>query len=186
MSQTLPAGPRARVVWEFSLVVLLQAVQVVALLVALVYWFVVNANRGEDNQRRLAELQSNVSGQITELRQALANGLGDVRLQMLSPRRLRSRAFRRRRVRSVAWTAMRCRAHRLRRAPSNSSAHGRCGPSVRHVRPSVRAPSVPPTTPSSGPGPAKPGEPRVRRPAAGAGQSGASFPGIARAGISRS
>jgi hypothetical protein len=82
MSQTLPAGPRARVVWEFSLVVLLQAVQVVALLVALVYWFVVNANRGEDNQRRLAELQSNVSGQVTELRQALANGLGDVRLQI--------------------------------------------------------------------------------------------------------
>ena len=82
MSQTLPAGPRARVVWRFSLVVLLQAVQVVALLVALVYWFVVNANRGEDNQRRLAELQSNVSGQITELRQALANGLGDVRLQI--------------------------------------------------------------------------------------------------------
>jgi hypothetical protein len=82
MSQTLPAGPRARVVWEFSFVVLLQVVQVVALLVALVYWFVVNANRGEDNQRRLAELQSNVSGQITDLRQALASGFGDVRLQI--------------------------------------------------------------------------------------------------------
>jgi hypothetical protein len=82
MSQTVPAGPRARVVWEFSLVVLMQAVQVAALLIALVYWFVVNANRGEDNQRRLSELQANVSGQITELRQALANGLGDVRLQI--------------------------------------------------------------------------------------------------------
>ena len=82
MSQTVPASPRGRVVWEFSLVVLLQAVQVAALLIALVYWFVVNANRGEDNQRRLNELQANVSGQITELRQALANGLGDVRLQI--------------------------------------------------------------------------------------------------------
>ncbi|HEY2132876.1 MAG TPA: hypothetical protein VGH36_07870 [Acetobacteraceae bacterium] len=82
MSQTVPAGPRARVVWEFSLVVLMQAIQVAALLIALVYWFVVNANRGEDNQRRLAELQANVSAQITELRQAVAGGLGDVRLQI--------------------------------------------------------------------------------------------------------
>jgi hypothetical protein len=82
MSQTAPPVPRARIIWEFSLVVLLQAVQVAALLIALVYWFVVNANRGEDNQRRLAELQANVSGQITDLRQALASGLGDVRLQI--------------------------------------------------------------------------------------------------------
>jgi hypothetical protein len=82
MSQTVPPGPRARIIWEFSLVVLLQAVQVAALLIALVYWFVVNANRGEDNQRRLAELQANVSGQITDLRQAVASGLGDVRLQI--------------------------------------------------------------------------------------------------------
>jgi hypothetical protein len=82
MSQVVSAGPRARTGWEFSLVALMQAVQVAALLIALVYWFVVNANRGEDNQRRLNELQANVSGQITELRQALASGLGDVRLQI--------------------------------------------------------------------------------------------------------
>ncbi len=82
MSQTVPAGPRTRVVWEFSFVVLLQAVQVGSLLIALVYWFVVNANRGEDNQRRLAELQANVSAQISDLRQAVAGGLGDVRLQI--------------------------------------------------------------------------------------------------------
>jgi flagellar motility protein MotE (MotC chaperone) len=82
MSQALPTGPRGRVVWEFSLVVLLQAVQVAALLIALVYWFVVNANRGEDNQRRLAELQANVSAQISDLRQAVAGGLGDVRQQI--------------------------------------------------------------------------------------------------------
>jgi hypothetical protein len=43
---------------------------------------VLNANRGEENQRRLAELQSNVSGQIGELRQAVAVGLGDVRQQL--------------------------------------------------------------------------------------------------------
>jgi hypothetical protein len=35
----------ARVAWEFSLTSILQVVQVVALLCALVYWFVVNANR---------------------------------------------------------------------------------------------------------------------------------------------
>jgi ABC-type transport system involved in cytochrome bd biosynthesis fused ATPase/permease subunit len=82
MSPTEPAGPRARVVWEFSFAVLMQAVQVAALLIALVYWFVVNANRGEDNQRRLAEMQANVSAQIADLRQAVAGGLGDVRLQI--------------------------------------------------------------------------------------------------------
>jgi hypothetical protein len=82
MSQTVPASPRGRVVWEFSLAALLQAVQVIALLIALVYWFVVNASRGEDNQRRLAELQANVSAQISELRQAVAGGLGDVRQQI--------------------------------------------------------------------------------------------------------
>jgi uncharacterized protein YhaN len=75
-------GPRTRVVWEFSLVTLMQALQVAALLIALVYWFVLNANRGEDNQRRLAELQSNVSAQIGEVRQAVAVGLGDVRQQL--------------------------------------------------------------------------------------------------------
>ena len=60
----------------------MQALQVAALLIALVYWFVLNANRGEDNQRRLAELQSNVSAQIAEVRQAVAVGLGDVRQQL--------------------------------------------------------------------------------------------------------
>ncbi len=74
--------PRLRVVWEFSLVALLQGVQVASLLIALVYWFVLNANRTQDNERRLAELQSSVSGQITELRQAVAVGLSDVRQQL--------------------------------------------------------------------------------------------------------
>ena len=82
MSDAEHTGPRGRVVWEFSLVALLRAVQVAALLIALVYWFVLNANRGEDNQRRLAELQSDVSAQIAELRQAVATGLGDVRQQL--------------------------------------------------------------------------------------------------------
>jgi hypothetical protein len=82
MSQTVPAVPRARVVWEFSLAAVMQAVQVAALLIALVYWFVVNASRGEDNQRRLAELQANVSAQISDLRQAVAGGIGDVRQQI--------------------------------------------------------------------------------------------------------
>lgn len=74
--------PHARVVWEFNVFAVLQIIQVASLLVALVYWFVVNANRGEDNQRRLSELQSNVSAQITEVRQAVAVGLADVRQQL--------------------------------------------------------------------------------------------------------
>jgi hypothetical protein len=82
MSQTVPNGQRGRVVWEFSIITVMQGVQVAALLIALVYWFVVNASRGEDNQRRLAELQSNVSAQITELRQAMSVGIGDVRQQI--------------------------------------------------------------------------------------------------------
>jgi cell division protein FtsB len=81
MSDTAFKSPRLRP-WEFSLVAVLQGVQVASLLVALIYWFVTNANRGEDNQRRLSELQSNVSGQITDLRQAVAVGLSDVRQQL--------------------------------------------------------------------------------------------------------
>jgi hypothetical protein len=77
-----PLIPRVRMVWEFSLSVVMQAAQVAAMMIALVYWFMSNANRGEDNQRRLAEFQTNVSGQITELRQAVAGGLGDVRAQV--------------------------------------------------------------------------------------------------------
>jgi hypothetical protein len=77
-----PLIPRVHMVWEFSLAVAMQAAQVAAMMVALVYWFVSNANRGEDNQRRLAEFQTSVSGQITELRQTVAGGLGDVRAQI--------------------------------------------------------------------------------------------------------
>ncbi len=82
MSDTERSTPRFRVVWEFSVVAIMQGVQVAALVIALIYWFVVNANRGEENQRRLGELQSNVSGQIAELRQAVAVGLGVVRQQL--------------------------------------------------------------------------------------------------------
>ncbi len=78
------AGRAVRVTWEFSLTAILQAVQVIALLSALVYWFVVNAQRGADNERRLAELQSNVSQQITEVRQTIAGGLSDMRQQLNS------------------------------------------------------------------------------------------------------
>ena len=82
MSETVPTVPRARVIWEFTIGTMMQALQVVALLIALIYWFTVNASRGEDNQRRLAELQASVSAQITDLRQAVAGGLGDVRQQI--------------------------------------------------------------------------------------------------------
>jgi hypothetical protein len=82
LSSTEQTGVRTRIVWEFNLMTLMQALQVAALLIALVYWFVLNANRGEDNQRRLAELQANVSAQIGEVRQAVAVGLGDVRQQL--------------------------------------------------------------------------------------------------------
>ena len=78
------ASRAVRVTWEFSLAAIMQAVQVIALLSALVYWFVVNAQRGADNERRLAELQSNVSQQIGEVRQTIAGGLADVRQQLNS------------------------------------------------------------------------------------------------------
>jgi TolA-binding protein len=73
-----------RLTWEFSFAAILQGVQVVALLSALVYWFVVNAQRGADNERRLAELQSNVSQQIGEVRQTITVGLTDMRQQLNS------------------------------------------------------------------------------------------------------
>lgn len=77
-------GRAARITWEFSLSAILQAVQVIALLSALVYWFVVNAQRGSDNERRLAELQSSVSQQIGEVRQTITIGLTDMRQQLNS------------------------------------------------------------------------------------------------------
>jgi multidrug resistance efflux pump len=82
LSHSEQTTSRPRAVWEFNLLTLLQAVQVASLLIALLYWFVVNANRGLDNQRRLDELQSSVSGQISDVRQAVAVGLGEVRQQL--------------------------------------------------------------------------------------------------------
>jgi TolA-binding protein len=78
------SGRSVRLTWEFSFAAILQGVQVVALLSALVYWFVVNAQRGADNERRLAELQSNVSQQIGEVRQTITVGLTDMRQQLNS------------------------------------------------------------------------------------------------------
>jgi septal ring factor EnvC (AmiA/AmiB activator) len=78
------SGRAVHVTWEFSLTAVLQWVQVIALLSALVYWFVVNAQRGADNERRLAELQSNVSQQIGEVRQTIAVGITDMRQQLNS------------------------------------------------------------------------------------------------------
>lgn len=73
-----------RVTWEITLSSILQGVQVVALLCALVYWFVVNAQRGSENERRLAEFQTSVSQQIGDLRQTMAVGLNDMRQQLNS------------------------------------------------------------------------------------------------------
>jgi septal ring factor EnvC (AmiA/AmiB activator) len=77
-------GRSGRVAGEFGLTTILQVVQVISLLTALVYWFVVNAQRGADNERRLAELQSNVSQQIGEVRQTITGGLNDMRQQLNS------------------------------------------------------------------------------------------------------
>jgi chromosome segregation ATPase len=90
-SQTEQAGPRGRVAWKSSMVALLRVLQVVALLTALVYWFGINANRDEANRRRLADLQSDVSAQISELRQIVSTGLGDMRLQLAALPDTRSR-----------------------------------------------------------------------------------------------
>src|SRR5262249_47335665 len=78
------SGRAVHVTSEFSLAAVLQWVQAIALLSALVYWFVVNAQRGSDNERWLAELQSNVSQQIGEVRQTIAIGLTDMRQQLNS------------------------------------------------------------------------------------------------------
>jgi hypothetical protein len=73
-----------RVTWELTLSSILQGVQVVALLCALVYWFVVNAQRGSENERRLTDLQTSFSQQMGDVRQTLAVGLNDMRQQLNS------------------------------------------------------------------------------------------------------
>jgi hypothetical protein len=78
-TQTEQTGPHARVLRDFGLITVLQGIQIAALLFALVYWFVSDANRGEENQRRLEALQVSVSGQITELHEAVSTGLGELR-----------------------------------------------------------------------------------------------------------
>ena len=90
-SETEQADPRSPVVWKSYMAALLWALQITALLIALVYWFVINANRDEANQRRLGDLQLDVSAQITELRQTVATGLGDVRQQLDALPDMRSR-----------------------------------------------------------------------------------------------
>jgi chromosome segregation ATPase len=62
----------------------MHGVQVVALLCALVYWFVINAQRGAENERRLAELQATFSQQLGDLRQTVTGGLNDMRQQLNS------------------------------------------------------------------------------------------------------
>jgi septal ring factor EnvC (AmiA/AmiB activator) len=83
-ADTRPPGRSIRITWELSLTSILQGIQLVALLCALVYWFVVNAQRGADNERRLAELQASFSQQIGEVRQTLSAGLNDMRQQLNS------------------------------------------------------------------------------------------------------
>jgi hypothetical protein len=80
----IPPPRTMRVTWELTLSSILQGVQVVALLCALVYWFVVNAQRGSENERRLTDLQTNVSQQMGDVRQTLAVGLNDMRQQLNS------------------------------------------------------------------------------------------------------
>jgi hypothetical protein len=75
-------GNGFRLAWEFNLAQVLQVVQVVSLLCALVYWFFINANRGIDNERRLDELQTAMAQQTGELRQTVAAGLTDMRQQL--------------------------------------------------------------------------------------------------------
>ena len=90
-SETEQADPRWPVVWKSYMAALLWALQITALMVALVYWFVINANRDEANQRRLGDLQLDVTAQITELRQTVATGLADVRQQLDALPDIRSR-----------------------------------------------------------------------------------------------
>ena len=77
-------GRSARVTWELSFASIMHAVEVVALLCVLVYWFVTNAQRGTENERHLAELQASFSAQLGDLRQTLTGGLNDVRQQLNS------------------------------------------------------------------------------------------------------
>jgi flagellar motility protein MotE (MotC chaperone) len=84
MSETERPAPHARLVWDLNVSTIIQAIQVIAFLIAVVYWFVTNANRGVENQQRLAELQASVSSQISEVRQVVAVGLTDVRQQLSS------------------------------------------------------------------------------------------------------
>jgi hypothetical protein len=81
-SETEQADPRWPVAWKSYMAALLWALQVNALMTAIVYWFVINANHDEANQRRLGDLQLDVSAQIAELRRTVATGLGDLRLQL--------------------------------------------------------------------------------------------------------
>jgi chromosome segregation ATPase len=74
---------RPRAAWDLSLASVLQIVQVVALLCALVYWFFVNANRGLDNERQLADLKTGMQSQLAETRQMVAAGLTDVHQQIV-------------------------------------------------------------------------------------------------------
>jgi hypothetical protein len=80
------APVRPRLAWEFNLsfATIMQAVQVTALLCALVYWFFVNANRGIESERQLGDLKGGVVSQLGEMRQTIAVGLGDMRQQLAS------------------------------------------------------------------------------------------------------
>jgi hypothetical protein len=90
-SQTERTGLRGRVLWKSCMAALLWTVQVAALLIALFYWFVINANRDEANRRRLSDLQLDVSVHIAELRQTVATGLGEMRLQLDALPEMRAR-----------------------------------------------------------------------------------------------
>jgi septal ring factor EnvC (AmiA/AmiB activator) len=79
-----PPQRSVRISWELSLASIMHGVQVVALLCALVYWFVINAQRGAENERRLAEMQATFSQQLGDLRQSVTGGLNDMRQQLNS------------------------------------------------------------------------------------------------------
>jgi septal ring factor EnvC (AmiA/AmiB activator) len=79
-----PHHRTVRLTWEINLTSILQGVQIAALVCALVYWFVINAQRGAENERRLAELQSSFSQQLGDLRQTVSAGINDMRQQLNS------------------------------------------------------------------------------------------------------
>jgi multidrug resistance efflux pump len=81
-SEPEQADPRWPVAWKSYMTALLWAMQVTALMIAIVYWFVINANHDEASQRRLGDLQLDVSAQIAELRHTVATGLGDLLPQL--------------------------------------------------------------------------------------------------------